>query len=242
MSTRESDGHGPRSWVMTLGLAASFMAGGAAADGTRNDAPLDVGFVSPAARYASPAVTLVWTDIDGLVPFGFEAISSRVAELFADAGVSVAWRRVTDVSVPISNNAAEIPIIILAGTNGRGSPRRQTLAATWRKGPPPHPIWIYPEAVRWTLGLSRTSMPLSSRDCHLLVTPLVRIIAHEVLHSLEPRREHERHGLMKAVYTRSDLLTGGGPLDAAEVRRFLEKQASIAEARGHQPSATTALN
>jgi hypothetical protein len=231
-----------RGWVVTLGLTAWVMAGGASADVLPEQASPGAGLSEPPVQHRTPDVTLVWTDINRLVPTGFEDVASAVVDLFADAGVAVGWRRVSEPSNPISSNDTEIPIVVMAGIRPQGSGRQHTLAATWREGPPPRPIWIYPAAIRWTLGLGRTQLPLSSGDCRSMAKPLARVIAHEVLHSLEPRRAHARHGLMSAVYTRDDLLTETGPLDVAEVRRFLEKITTIADARRTESREETARN
>ena len=167
-------------------------------------------------------VTLVWYDIEGLLPRDIGGMAREVVSVFREIGVEVRWRIGAEGEAPRAPGRLEVPIILLATPSGSAGPG--VMGVVLRDHPPPSPVWIFLSSVRKVLGhpagRSRSPSPRPEPD---LDVALGRIVAHEVVHAIAPWRPHT-HGLMGRAIDRAGLTGARRPLApdcAAAVRSGL---------------------
>jgi hypothetical protein len=171
-------------------------------------------------------VTIVWCDVESQLPAGFDEMSALVSELFLGIGISVRFREGCASAATVTPGGIEVPITLLARDRGPRSGLRNTLGATWR-GSAPRPVWIYIDAIWWTLGRGRLPERLDADDGRWLALPLARVVAHELIHALAPDQDHEERGLMKETFGRADLLEPLTRVDAPHLALLLDGLAPL---------------
>jgi hypothetical protein len=188
--------------------------------------------VPPEPPGSSRRVTLVWYDIEALLPSGLDAVAGQVEAFFREARLALSWREgVLGVSARDSEGL-EVPVVLLGADPAPG--RRRALGATRDGGPAPRPLWIFLDPLWRTLGEKARRGAFSATDMERLARPLARVIAHELVHSLAPGHGHALSGLMRHSFTRSELLREASPVDLDLVRGWLES-AEIVSELGRQP-------
>jgi len=180
-------------------------------------------------------VTVVWCDVESRLPAGFEEMSTLVSELFLGVGISVRFHEGCASAATVTPGGIEIPITLLARDRGPRSGRHNTLGATWR-GSAPRPVWVYVDAIWWTLGRGRLPRRLDADDGRWLALPLARVVAHELIHALAPDQDHEPRGLMKETFGRADLLEPLTRVDAPHLALLLDGLAPLVRRTGIHPS------
>jgi hypothetical protein len=158
---------------------------------------------APPARAEAPlAVRLVWLD-PADVAAGIELVARAEAEsLLSRMGLTVSWRR---GSTGEEAQAGEIRVILLDRGAQRGTDT-PVLGATPERFAGAPLVWIHVPNVRATLGIgARQSLFALDRPAFRAVAiALGRVIAHEVVHALDPKIPHGG-GLMSERLTRRQL-------------------------------------
>lgn len=209
---------------LTLLAILAVAAGSAAEESPRREDAMDRLLVNPLD------ITLVWYDVNGLLPRDVSAMARELESIFREIGVKVTLRLAPVAGAQRAPEGLEIPVILLAAPAGGASPG--VMGAVLRSHPPPSPIWIFLDNVRSALGHpSGRSGPATASAEQELDVALGRIIAHEVIHAAAPWRPHTR-GLMGRAIDRAGL-TGSrrslGSECAAAVRHGL---AALSRAKG----------
>lgn len=146
---------------------------------------------------ASEPLNLAWSDQEGflrdkLVPRGTTTMASEVAAILGDAGVHVAWSRLS------SDEAVDVVVILTpADPTSFGLPSR-TLGAVMGRDGPFQCVYVFYPAVTRLLGTGR---PRTTRDFYELGKAIGRVAAHEIVHALTPEQPHTSSGLMMARLT-----------------------------------------
>jgi hypothetical protein len=148
---------------------------------------------------ARPTLQVKWYDPSDALPFAHPVLAREVRAVLDAAGVDLEWERVG--SEAMSAGSALRVVLLAAELAGRtdvmGSVHRGSLSRT---------AWINLPAVERTLGLRPTpGARLSPMSEQALSRALARVVAHELVHLLDPELPHARGGLMAPRLGRSFL-------------------------------------
>jgi len=169
----------------------------------RSVAPVP-GAHAPAAR--RKPLTLVWCDVEGVLPEGHETLARETAAVLRALEVETVWRFSSPTlgGCAADSSRLEVPVVALAHSDRTAFDGRRPLGST-----PTHgglqPIWIYVAEIRTVLGWSASS-PLDGASWRILARAIGRVVAHEIAHGLVPAHGHDGHGLMRASFGKVDLV------------------------------------
>jgi hypothetical protein len=153
-----------------------------------------------------PVLHLTWNDAYQLLPFGHEAVAKKVTDIFETEGVDVRWQTVTHEPTPSPGLVGIRVVLMPRDSSGWGLPRH-TMGVVIGKKVPRETVFIFFPNVARTLGYDpRTPRARSPRERARLTRALARVVAHEVVHAIQPDREHDAVGLLSLHLDRRSLL------------------------------------
>jgi hypothetical protein len=171
---------------------------------------------SPAARPAD--LSLVWVDVMGVAPFAFPEGSREVLSLLDRMGVRATLRRGETRTVSADS---ELTVILLRDRPPGTKLHHTVMGATPRSPDGVRAIWVYADGVAASLGLERGPgvrwSPPMRRE---FAVALGRVVVHELVHAITPRRPHVNGGLMAERMGRSLLLSPRLRIDAGTSEAF----------------------
>jgi hypothetical protein len=153
-------------------------------------------------------ITCVWVDIASRVPFVFDAMTAEVRSILEPLGVEAVWKR----GQPGQPTRDEVNVILL-NSNGSGTGLEpHVLGAVMQGGATA--VWVYLPNVVWALGMNQgDELSWSARERQGVARALGRVVAHELVHALDPELPHGPAGLMSPTFNRKSLLASRLDLD-----------------------------
>jgi len=185
----------------TIALALSVVSAGCGADpiADRREA-LEVALVS---FVDLPSTTL-------------KAIEAEAGAILAPAGEGPRWRR----SQPGAElETGVVPVVLLAGRHPVPGRPGAVLGGIETRAPVPA-AWVYVGATLRAIGATLPPRSMDPASQRALGVALGRVIAHELVHAMAPRRAHVTIGLMEATWDQGSLLGVRPRLDAASAAAF----------------------
>jgi hypothetical protein len=212
--------------ALLAALAAGIASPAAAADGTGITAPAPGPLTSsprpdlPPGGSGARRLKLIWFDHAGLGWRDFETMARQPEEIFRPIGVQVSSRPGEDGSA--YDPEAEIPVILLARDPAPGHDKAGVMGVVLRDQEPARAIWVYLSNVRRAVGQDpRIEVPPTPRESLEMARAVGRVVAHELVHVVNPEAPHARDGLMRTQLGRSFLVSREASLDPSCRKAFL---------------------
>jgi hypothetical protein len=182
----------------------------------------------PVGTDPPPELTLVW--LDEQLPIFRETMTREVERIFGDIGVNIRWKVVQPDSVyrlglEDLNLHVFLQDVSLRAVRGRERPVMGAVNALPGDG-----RWIFMSfpGVLETLGLTPSSTTLHRIDVkHEISTALGRVLAHEIVHVIDPDIPHASDGLMCASLGQWVLTRGRPRLGSCTAARVLARLRSF---------------
>jgi hypothetical protein len=172
---------------------------------------------SPSLRtfHTRPVISLAWFDPTGVLPIPAERVALEVQSLFASWDVDVRWRKaeagVTIVEPP------EVSVVI----QPRARPGRPDILGEVEEGQGSRAAWVNVAGVMRALGMQGApGRALKGQEAEEFARALSRVVSHEIVHLAAPDLPHTRDGLMRARFSRHDLVAEAPRLDAIGSHTF----------------------
>jgi hypothetical protein len=204
-------------------VAASFLALFPRAAGSEETGP------SPSARtpHTRPVISLAWFDPSGALPVSTERVALEVQALFASWDIDVRWRK-AEAGVTIVA-AQEVSVVI----QPRARPGRPDVLGEVQQGQPARVAWVSVAAVVGALGLpGPPGRALKGQESVEFARALARVVSHEIVHLAAPDLPHTRDGLMRARFSRHDLVAEAPRLDVIGSQAFRRRLALFCRGAG----------
>jgi len=167
------------------------------------------------------------------------ALEAEAGAILSPAGGAVSWRT-REPGAELETG--EVPVVLLAGDHPRRDDPGVVLGGVEPRSPIPG-AWVYVRAVGRVIGLTRPPHAADLAAQRDLGVALGRVVAHELVHAIAPRRAHDANGLMGAAWNRGTLLGERPRLDAASAaaygagaRRWLRSATTASDRRANWPS------
>jgi hypothetical protein len=175
------------------------------------------------AAVTTPVPDVVWMDLARLPALAREAARREALAVLADAGLNPRWRvgRAQDLIRP-----HELTVTLLPHDRAAREGGARVMGACHARAGGAR-VWIYLDAVSWTLGLPADDRPQTPEQAFRLGRALGRIVAHEFIHAVAPAVGHARSGVMAARLGRGELTAGRLRVDA-QTRRAMHGALSAA--------------
>jgi len=188
---------------------------------------------------AGPLVQILWFDPSRALPEGLDLVRPEVDGIFHGIGVELRWTLGGLGTVYGESDVPEVPVILLPDDPDRSRRERRVMGLVMRNQEPTRAIWVFTNAVRWTLGHDpRAADTPTEAEREELALAVARVVAHEVVHAIAPDEPHSRKGLMSHRLNRGFLLGRGAPVDTQCAAAFLSRLAALLARRDATPTAS----
>lgn len=181
-------------------------------------APLAAAAATDRSEALPTGPRLVWSDPQGLVPFGLQGVGEQLAMMGGVMGVDM---RLVPESPAADHGEHTYRAALMRRPKSYWHLREDVMAAAPRVEGSQGTIYVFVDQVRHVLGHLASQEPSdSAREYDELSTALARILAHEVVHLVAPDHPHASAGLMVAKMRRSLLLKRQPRFDPVCARAF----------------------
>jgi hypothetical protein len=186
-----------------------------------------------------PQIKVVWFDPDDLLVDEFDLVAHEVSRLFKAVGIEVSWRRTNGrdaVQYP-----GEILSVLLPGGPHKWREEDCVMGAVNQRNP--SALRVYYGNVLRILGLPSDAVirSRSAAERTRIAEAVGRVLAHELIHSVDPRYPHAPQGLFRARLNKKDLTKIDIAIDSASVTALHQALSEVAPRVSRGGSATVVV-
>ena len=187
------------------------------------------------ASATAPSLIVVWHDPEGLFRTGSERLARQVKDIFEAIGVETAWKQ-GETNPSADSSAVQVRVVLRPSEPSSWGLSKNVLGVCFIRTSPPNAAYIFFPAVARALGYRPQNLikyGLTPRQRVAMARALSRVVAHEVVHAIDPGLDHAPNGLtadsLDGVWLGEGTKSQIHPRAAAVFKRELRKLSSPAD-------------